>query len=35
MISRELKNCMMEAWYQFIADVKIDVDITIGKSWGG
>lgn len=34
-ISRELKNCMMEAWYQFIADVKIDVDITIGKSWGG
>jgi DNA polymerase I len=34
-ISGELKNCMMEAWYQFIADVKIDVDITIGKSWGG
>lgn len=34
-ISGELKNCMKEAWYQFIADVKIDVDITIGKSWGG
>ena len=34
-VAGELKKCMVTAWKQFIKDVPIDVDVQIGKTWGG